>query len=193
MLCSRGRFAQLGLDALEKSTTALASGRPRGSSEAATLRFFNRPDKSLWEFLGRHCEGSWADNIFLVRWDYAKHRKYFRGYLIYVRPAMTPGYHPANPISTRDEVRPLNTGLLHTHELQISLHDIFERPFGISIPAAAHVEILVSNAQANPAFNQCLLCPHIAASVTVAMPLKKKNRPMRIRADRVKIGARAYM
>lgn len=61
------------------------------------------------------------------------------------------------------------------------------------IPAAVQLEMLVSNAHAKTAFNQCFLWLHIAASVTVAMPLKKKNKPMRISADLFKIGARAYM
>jgi hypothetical protein len=79
------------------------------------------------------------------------------------------------------------------YELQTSLHGIFDNPLGIFIPAAAQLETLVSNAQANPALNQCLLWPHIAASETVAIPLKKKNSPMRMSADLPNIGARAYM
>lgn len=61
------------------------------------------------------------------------------------------------------------------------------------IPLAVHDERLVSNTHANSVLNQCFLWPHIAASETVATPLKKKNTPIRIRADLVRIGARAYM
>ena len=71
--------------------------------------------------------------------------------------------------------------------------EIFLIPGGIFKPAAVQLDIDVWKIQANTAFTQCLLWPQIAASVTVAMPFRKKKAPIRKRPSPVSMGYRAYM
>jgi len=79
------------------------------------------------------------------------------------------------------------------YALQMSLQGIFDSPFGMFIPIAVQVAMLVSNIQASTAFIQCLFLPHTAASATVAMPFPTKNSPIRVKALLSRIGWRAYM
>jgi hypothetical protein len=74
----------------------------------------------------------------------------------------------------------------------ISPQGIFDSPCGMLIPLAAQVARQVSNTQANNAFSQCFLFPHITASTTLPTPFKKKNRPMRISPSLRRIGWKAY-
>lgn len=105
-------------------------------------------------------------------------------YFYFTLPALTSGF-----ISARKSIflyLCMNYRISH-----ISCQGILLSPLGILTACAVQLAMATSKVHAKTVLSQCLLCPQITASVTVATPFSKKNSPIRCRPSVFIIGLKA--